>query len=93
MVDLLNGVYRDSYEFVPFTGEKLRSEIVGRKLKVLVAEEKGVVLGCVAYGRSPWRMEIEWLAASEEIIKDALVEEVEKKLMVGFSQPLTLKVL
>jgi ribosomal protein S18 acetylase RimI-like enzyme len=83
LVDLLNGVYRDSYEFVPFNGEKLRLEIVERKLRVLVAEEKGVVFGCVAYGRSPWGMEIEWLAASEETIKDALVEEVEKKVDGG----------
>jgi ribosomal protein S18 acetylase RimI-like enzyme len=80
LVELLNGVYRNSYEFVPFTEEKLRLEIVERKLRVLVAEEKGVVFSCVAYGRSPWGMEIEWLAASEETIRDALVEEVEKNV-------------
>lgn len=83
LVELLNGVYRDSYEFVPFTVEKLRLEIVGRRFEVLVVEKKGAVLGCVAYGRSPWGMEIEWLAASEEIIRDALVEEVEKKVDGG----------
>ncbi|MGB9684443.1 MAG: GNAT family N-acetyltransferase [Candidatus Bathyarchaeales archaeon] len=80
LVELLNGVYRNSYEFIPFTKEKLRLEIVERKLRVLVAEDKGVVFGCVAYGRSPWGMEIEWLAASEETIRDALVEEVEKNV-------------
>ncbi len=80
LVELLNDVYRGSYEFIPFNEGKLRLEIVERKLAVLVAEEKGAVLGCVAYGRSPWGMEIEWLAASEENIRDALVEEVEKNV-------------
>lgn len=83
LVELLNGVYRGSYEFVPFTVEKLRLEIVRRKFEVLVAEGGSVLMGCIAYGLSPWVMEIEWLATSEESIKDVLVEEVEKKVDGG----------
>jgi len=47
LAELLNAVYRGSYEFVPFTGERLRSMVEERKLEVLVAEGGGVILGCV----------------------------------------------
>jgi len=83
LAELLNAVYRGSYEFVPFTGERLRSMVEERKLEVLVAEGGGVILGCVVYGKGPWGLEIRWLAVSEgefqKTVENALVEEVEKR--------------
>jgi ribosomal protein S18 acetylase RimI-like enzyme len=83
LAELLNAMYKGSYEFVPFTVERLRSMVEERKLEVLVAEGGGVVLGCVIYGKGPWGLGIRWLAVSEgefqKTIENALAEEVEKK--------------
>jgi len=82
LVELLNEVYRESYEFVPFSVEKLRSQIQERNLRFLVLEENGRVKGCVAYNDGPWGEEIDWLAADEspnrKLMENTLVMEVEK---------------
>jgi len=82
LVDLLNETYKNAYEFVPYSEEKIRFWIRERKLKILVAAKNGEVLGSVAYNDGHWGEEIEWLAASEipnrKTIENELVKEVEK---------------
>jgi len=82
LVELLNEVYRESYEFVLFNVKRLRSQIRERRLEILVFEESGRVKGCVAYNDGPWGEEIDWLAADEspnrKLMENMLVMEVEK---------------
>jgi len=82
MVQLLNQRYKNSYEFIPFTEEKLLSEIRERPFQVLVVEEGGALKGLVAYASGTWGEEIEWLAVEpqrdSEQIENLLVREVEK---------------
>lgn len=49
LVKLLNETNRESYEFIPFDEEKIRSQIREWDLKILVAEEEGGIIGSVAY--------------------------------------------
>lgn len=81
LVKLLNETHRESYEFIPFSEEKLRSQIRERNLKILIAEEDGEVLGSVAYNDGHWGEEIEWLTVSEspnrKLIENLLVREIE----------------
>jgi len=82
LVNLLNNEYRDSYEFTPYTMEKLHTKIQKRNLTVLLAEDNGKALGSIAYNDSPWGEEIEWLAVSENpnrrLIENRLIREIEK---------------
>ena len=82
MVRLLNQCYENSYEFIPFTEEKLLQEIKERPLQVLVVEESGAVKGLVAYASGTWGEEIEWLAVerqpNSEQAETLLVREVEQ---------------
>jgi len=78
LAELINEAYRDTYEFVPFNEETLEREISRRKLMFLVAERGGVIVGCVGYDLRPRGTEIEWLAAFEDTVREALVQEVER---------------
>jgi len=82
LVKLLNEAYRESYEFIPFSMEKLCSRIQERNLKILVAEEDGGIEGCVAYNDGHWGEEIEWPCVLERrdrrLVEDVLVREIEK---------------
>jgi len=82
LVKLLNETYRESYEFIPFNEEKLRSQIRERNLKILVAEEESEIIGSVSYNNGHWGEEIEWLAVSErpnrKHLENLLVREIEK---------------
>ncbi len=82
LVKLLNETNRESYEFIPFDEEKLRSQIREWNLKILVAEEKGGIIGSVAYNNGHWGEEIEWLAVSEnsnrKLVEKVMVREIEK---------------
>jgi len=82
LVKLLNKTYRESYEFVPYTEEKLCSRIRERELKLLVAEEKSRVEGFVAYNNGHWGEAIDWLCVAESTnrkhVEDVLVHEIEK---------------
>ena len=82
LVKLLNETYRESYEFIPFNEEKLRSQIRERNLKILVAEEESEIIGSVSYSNGHWGEEIEWLAVSErpnrKHLENLLVREIEK---------------
>lgn len=81
LVRLLNETHRGSYEFVPFSEEKLHSQIRERNLKILVAEENGEVLGSVAYNNGHWGEVIRWLTVSEipnrKFVENLLVREIE----------------
>ena len=81
LVELRNETRRESYEFIPFSEEKLRSQIHDWNLKVLIAEENGEVLGSVAYNSGHWGEEIEWLIVSEspnrKLVENVLVWEIE----------------
>lgn len=44
---LLNAEYRETHEFIPFNEERIWSQIRRRDLKILVAEENGIVLGLI----------------------------------------------
>ncbi len=87
IVKLLNEDYRESYEFTPYTEESLSSWIHERKLKILMAEENGEILGSAAYSDGHWGEEIEWLAVSEspnrKSIENVLIGEIEKFVKGG----------
>jgi ribosomal protein S18 acetylase RimI-like enzyme len=82
LVKLLNERYSEAYEFIPYHEEKLRTQIQERHLKILLAEEKGEVVGTVAYNDGHWGEEIEWLTApkgsNRKIVENELVREAEK---------------
>jgi len=82
LVELLNETHRESYESIPFSEEKLRSQIKEWDLKILVAEEKGGIIGSVAYNNGHWGEEIEWLRVLEnpnrKLVENRLVKEIEK---------------
>ncbi len=82
LVKLLNETSRKSYESIPLSEEKLRSQIKEWDLKILVAEEKGGIIGSAAYNNGHWGEEIEWLRVLEnpnrKLVENRLVEEVEK---------------
>jgi len=84
LVNLLNKTYGKSYEFIPYTEDKLRSWIQEGNLKVLVAEEDGEVTGSIACRSGHWGEEIELLTTYEipnqKLTEDALVGEIEKHL-------------
>ena len=81
---LLNSVYRDSYEFIPFDEERVTSQIRKWRLNVLVAEEDGNTLGVIGT-RLEERSEenISWLAVREgsdrKNVENMLVDAVETK--------------
>lgn len=82
---LLNEQYKGSYEFIPFSDEKILSEIRKRGLKVLVARENHKVLGVIGthtHAEEQLEEHISWLAAREghnqRIIENTLVNEIEK---------------
>jgi ribosomal protein S18 acetylase RimI-like enzyme len=84
-VGLLNGEYRNSYEFIPFDEERILSQIRQRGLKVLVAEEKGVVLGLIGthtHAEELLEEHVSWLAVCEghnqRAVENILVNEIEK---------------
>ncbi|MEM2412222.1 MAG: GNAT family N-acetyltransferase [Candidatus Bathyarchaeia archaeon] len=78
IVELINKAYRGSYEFIPFTIQSLNLEISRRGITFLVAEEDGAIVGCVGYSSRRMGVEIEWLAAFDENVRETLVREVER---------------
>jgi ribosomal protein S18 acetylase RimI-like enzyme len=82
---LLNEEYSNSREFIPFDEERILSQIRQRDLKVLVAEEKGDVLGLIGtHTHAEERLEehVSWLAAckgpNQRAVENILVNEIEK---------------
>jgi ribosomal protein S18 acetylase RimI-like enzyme len=80
---LLNDEYRDHDEFIPFNEERVQMEIQNRRLRILVAEENGKVLGLIGtHSHENSEEHITWLAASKgqnwKAIENVLVEALEK---------------
>jgi ribosomal protein S18 acetylase RimI-like enzyme len=82
LVRLLDETFQGSYEFVPFTEERLRRWIHEGKLEVLMAESNGEVVGSAAYRDGHWGEEIDWLTVPEspvrKLAESLLVKEIEK---------------
>jgi len=83
IVSLLNDEYRDHDEFVPFDEERVQSEIRSRRLRLLVAEENGKVLGLIGtHSHENSEEHVTWLAASkgqnQKAIENMLVNAAEK---------------
>jgi ribosomal protein S18 acetylase RimI-like enzyme len=87
LVRLVNAAYREAYQFLPYTGEKLCLAMKEAKLQVLMAEENGKAIGSVAYNDGHWGEEIEWLyvddAVNRKSSENMLVSEIEKYVKKG----------
>jgi ribosomal protein S18 acetylase RimI-like enzyme len=87
LVKLVNEAYREAYEFFPYDQHRLSSRIQEGKLKILLAEAKGRVLGSTAYSDGHWGEEIEWLFVIEvpdrEVVENVLAREIEKYVKRG----------
>lgn len=87
LVELLNESYRHDYEFYPYNEERLLTWIQGHKLRILMAEENGKVIGSAAYHDGSWGEEIEWLAVPEspsrKTLESMFVAELEKFVRSG----------
>lgn len=82
--ELLNEEYKDSSEFIPFSEERIQSQIRRRHLKILVAEENGKALGLIAtHSHENSEEDITWLTAREgnehQAIENTLMDEFESK--------------
>jgi len=80
---LYNKARHGSYEFVPFNVETLQKSIQEKKLRILIAEIDGQIVGSAACRSSSRGEEIEWLLTAEgpdrRAMEDTLVEEIEKR--------------
>jgi hypothetical protein len=88
IVRLLNDEYRDHDEFIPFDEERVQSEVRSRRLRLLVAEENGKVLGFIGtHSHENSEEHISWLAAikgqNQKLIENMLVSAVEKNVKAG----------
>lgn len=88
IVSLLNDEYRDDDEFIPFDEERVQSEIRNRRLRLLVAEENGKVLGLIgAHSHENSEEHVTWLAASkgqnQKTIEKMLVDALEKNAEIS----------
>lgn len=83
IASLLNKEYGDDQEFIPFTEDRVRSQISGHGLKIKVAEENERVTGLIAtHPEGTSEESIHWLATDEtgdeKRTEDALVRYVEE---------------
>jgi ribosomal protein S18 acetylase RimI-like enzyme len=83
VVRLLNEEYKDSFEFIPYSEERVLSQIQRRGIRILVAEENGNPRGLVGTHLEEHGEEnITWLAAKKgpnrRIIENRLLDEIEK---------------
>jgi ribosomal protein S18 acetylase RimI-like enzyme len=88
IVSLLNDEYRDDDEFIPFDEERVQSEIRNRRLRLLVAEENGKVLGLIGtHSHENSEEHVTWLAASkgqnQKAIEKMLVDALEKNAEIS----------
>jgi ribosomal protein S18 acetylase RimI-like enzyme len=88
IVSLLNDEYRDDDEFIPFDEERVQSEIRNRRLRLLVTEENGKVLGLIgAHSHENSEEHVTWLAASkgqnQRAIEKMLVDALEKNAEIS----------
>ena len=83
IVRLLNDEYSDDDEFIPFNEDRIQSEIRNRRLRLLVAEENGKVLGLIGtHSHENSEEHVTWIAADKgqnrRAVENMLVETVEK---------------
>lgn len=85
IVRLLNDEYRDDDddEFIPFNEERVQSEIRNRRLRLLVAEENGKVVGLIGtHSHENLEEHVTWIAAGKgqnhSAVENMLVDAVEK---------------
>jgi ribosomal protein S18 acetylase RimI-like enzyme len=87
LVKMLNESFKDAYERRLHSEEGLRSWIQEGKLKILMFEENGEVMGSVTYNDGYWGEEIEWLSVREtpnrRLVENMLVKEAEKYVKRG----------
>lgn len=88
IASLLNDEYRDDDEFIPFDEERVQSEIQNRRLRLLVAEEDGKVLGLIgAHSHENSEEHVTWLAASKRqnqtTLEKMLVDALEKNAKIS----------
>jgi ribosomal protein S18 acetylase RimI-like enzyme len=87
IVSLLNDEYRDHVEFIQFDEERVQSEIRNRRLRLLVAEENGKVLGLIGTHSHEDSEHVTWIAAgkgqNQRIIENMLLNAVEKDAKAG----------
>ena len=88
IVSLLNDEYIDDDEFFPFDEERVQSEIRNRRLRLLVAEENGEVLGLIGtHTHENSEEHVTWLAASkgqnQKAIEKMLVDALEKNAEIS----------
>lgn len=82
---LLNEEYEDSDEFIPFSEDRIQSQIRRRHLKILVAEENGEVLGLIAtHSHENAEEDLTWFTArkgnEQQAIENTLMDEFERKV-------------
>ena len=85
VAELLDAEYRDSQEFIPFSEERIQSEIRRRRLKILVAEENDIAMGLIAtHSHENLEEHVTWLTAvkgnEQQAIENALVDEFETRV-------------
>ena len=85
VAELLNEEYKGSQEFIPFSEERILTEIRRRHLKILVAEENDKVLGLVAtHSHEDFEEHVTWLTAlkgsQQQVIENTLMDEFERKV-------------
>jgi ribosomal protein S18 acetylase RimI-like enzyme len=82
LVMLINETNKAAYEFIPLKEEEVRARIQERKLRILMAEEDGGVLGSVTYNDGFWGEEIRWLAVCDrpnrKLIENMLIARIER---------------
>jgi ribosomal protein S18 acetylase RimI-like enzyme len=84
VVELLNNEYRDSREFIPFSEERVLSQIRRRHLKILIAEEDSRALGLLAtHSHENAEEDITWLTArkgaNQKTVENMLIDQLEKR--------------
>jgi len=82
VTELMNDEYEGSSEFIPFDDERFLSEIQRRRVRVLVAEDDGHVVGVIGTHADNGGEDIHWLATRKgskgNVVRDMLVNEAER---------------
>jgi len=87
IITLLNKDREGSYEFRPLTTESFRSWLQEGRLRILVAEKDGNIVGSAGYSDGYWGEEISWLITTGDEAKNGaeavLLQQVEKYVRKG----------
>lgn len=83
IVRIINEANAGSYEFIPNDEYNICSWLETGKLRILVAEENGRIVGSAAYNDGHWGEEIEWLVVVSDLLnqrdlEDSLASKIEK---------------